>query len=30
MSSQIIGFENNRYILKGDNNTWIDTYQPFV
>lgn len=25
---RIIGFENNRYILKGDNNTWIDTYQP--
>jgi signal peptidase I len=25
---RIIGFESGRYILKGDNNTWVDTYHP--
>ncbi len=25
---RIIGVENRHYILKGDNNSWVDTYQP--
>ncbi len=25
---RIIGIENHRYVMKGDNNSWIDTYQP--
>lgn len=25
---RIIGIENSRFVLKGDNNQWIDTYQP--
>jgi signal peptidase I len=25
---RIIGFEQNRFILKGDNNSWVDAYYP--
>jgi signal peptidase I len=25
---RIIGYESGRYILKGDNNAWVDTYKP--
>ena len=25
---RIIALENNRYAMKGDNNSWVDTYQP--
>ena len=25
---RIIGLESGRYILKGDNNAWVDTYKP--